>query len=67
MFSNFLRFIHFADSPSIFDNGTDVKEICKVLCKELLKLEVLFRVNKLSFNITKNIFMMFYNLKCEMI
>ena len=62
--SEILSYILFADDTNIFYTGDDIYEICNILSNELKKLDIWFRVNKLSLNVSKTNFIVFSNLKC---
>ena len=47
--------IIFADDPTFFYSGNDLKEVCKTISDELDKLSIWFQVNRF-FKYRKNIF-----------
>ena len=55
--SEILKFVLFADDTNLFASGTDLKQLCDVINEELIKINVWFRVNKLSLNVSKTNFM----------
>ena len=57
--SKLLELILFADDTNIFLSGSDYASICNILNVELNKLNVWFRVNKLSLNISKTNYIIF--------
>ena len=59
--SRVLSFILFANDTTVLVSGNNVKKLKNVLCVELDKLNVWFRANKLSLNVTKTNFMIFAN------
>ena len=63
--SKILNFILFADDTNIFLSGSNLTDLCNVMSNELKKLDVWFRVNKLSLNVSKTNFMVFGNKKNE--
>ncbi len=63
--SNILNFILFADDTNIFQSGPCINDLCKSVSKELAKLNIWFRVNKLSLNINKTNFIIFTNNKIK--
>ena len=42
-----------------------MKEVCETMSHELDKLNIWFRANKLSLNVSKTNFMIFSNKKCD--
>ena len=58
--SNILKFVLFADDTNIFCSGKDINQLSKLLCIELDKLNIWFAVNKLSLNVSKTNFMIFF-------
>ena len=56
-----LKFVLFADDTNLFASGNNVETLCAMINKELEYLDVWFRVNKLSLNLTKTSFMVFAN------
>ena len=63
--STTLKSILFADDTNIFHTGDDLKEVCETMSHELDKLNRWFRANKLSLNVSKTNFMIFFNKKCD--
>ena len=63
--SKILNFILFADDTYIFLSGSNLTDLCNIMSNELKKLDVWFRVNKLSLNVSKTNFMVFGNKKNE--
>ena len=61
--SNILNFILYVDDTNIFLSGNDLPELCSDMCNELKKLDLWFKVNKLSLNVSKTNFMVFGNKK----
>ena len=59
--SDLLKFVLFADDTNLFASGTDIKQLCVEINKELSKINVWFNVNKLSLNISKTNFILFKN------
>ena len=59
--SRVLSLTLFADDTTVLVSGNDVEKLKNVLCVELDKLNVWFRANKLSLNVTKTNFMIFAN------
>ena len=57
--SNILKFILFADDTNVFYSDKNIKNLIVVLNKELIKLSLWFKVNKLSLNILKTNFILF--------
>ena len=47
-----LNFILFADDTNIFLSGEKITDLCKILTNELKGLDIWFKVNKLSLNIS---------------
>ena len=56
-----MKFVIFADDTNLFASGTDIKQLCVEINKELSKINVWFNVNKLSLNISKTNFILFKN------
>ena len=54
MCSKLLRVILLADDRNIFYSDTNIDCCLKILNKELIYLDELFKLNKLSLNLTKN-------------
>ena len=63
--SKILNFILFADDTNIFLSGKKLIDVCNLLTNELKSLDVWFKVNKLSLNVSKTNFMVFGNKKNE--
>ena len=59
--SSILKLILFADDSNIFYSGKDVNNICHIMTEELRKINVWFKVNKLSLNVSKTNYMLFGN------
>ena len=57
--SNVLLPILFADDTSVFLEGTNVNEMCKIMNDELKQLRLWLQINKLSLNIDKTQYMLF--------
>ena len=56
-----LNLILFADDTNIFYSGKDVYNICHIMTEELRKINVWFKVHKLSLNVSKTNDMLFGN------
>ena len=54
-----LKLILFADDTNLFRSGYKLDELCKEISIELSKLNLWFKVNKLSLNVSKTNFMVF--------
>ena len=63
--SKLLKYILFADDTNIFCTGKNIQDVCELLNNELKKLDIWFRVNKLSLNVLKTNFMFFSNTSTE--
>ena len=63
--SNFLKFVLFADDANLFASGDNIISLCEEINIELLKINMWFKVNKLSLNLSKTNFMVFSNRKVE--
>ena len=61
--SDVLKLVLFADDTNIFCSGKNLTTLCETVSRELDKLNVWFRVNKLSLNISKTNFIIFGNRK----
>ena len=61
--SKCLNIILFVDDTSIFYSTRTIVDIAGTVNKELEKLDIWFRVNKLSLNVNKTNFIMFTNKK----
>ena len=61
--SNVLKLVLFADDTNIFCSGKNLTSLCETVSQELDKLNIWFRVNKLSLNISKTNFIIFGNRK----
>ena len=61
--SKLLNIILFADDTSIFYSTRNIMDIACTVNNELEKLDIWFRVNKLSLNVNKTNFIMFTNKK----
>ena len=61
--SNLLNIILFADVTGIFYSTRNIVDITCIVNNELEKLDIWFRVNKLSLNVNKTNFIMFANKK----
>ena len=59
--SDLLHFIIFADDTNIFYLNDDPDTLVKVVNEELCKLNMWFKINKLSLNVSKSNFMVFGN------
>ena len=59
--SQILRFLLFADDTNIFISGKDLSVLFRTLDSELMKLSDWFRANRLSLNISKTHYIIFYN------
>ena len=59
-----MNFILFADDTNIFFSGKSLDEVCNIMSCELKKLDVWFKVNKLSLNVSKTNYMVFSKNKC---
>ena len=57
--SNLLQFILFADDTNLFFSSTNINDLIAIVNRELDKLAVWFRANKLSLNIDKTNFILF--------
>ena len=57
--SDKLKFILFADDTNVFVSGKNIKNVCDVLNKELENMNIWFKVNKLSLNVSKTNYMIF--------
>ena len=57
--SKILNFILFADDTNIFLSGKNLLEDCNIMTNELKKLDIWFKVNKLSLNVGKTNYMVF--------
>ena len=64
--SKLLHFIIFADDTNIFYLHNDPVELIRVVNKELVKLNIWFKINKLSLNVDKSNYMLFGK-KCSQI
>ena len=64
MYLKLLNLILFADDTNLFRSGRDINSLCKEVSKELDKLKIWFRVNKLSLNVLKTNFILFSGRKC---
>ena len=63
--SEMFTFILFAGDTNICCTGKDLKEICDTLSQELKRLDVWFKVNKLSLNVSKTNFIVFSNIRYD--
>ena len=61
--SDVLKLVLFADDTNIFCSGKNLTALCETVSQELDKLNIWFRVNKLSLNISKTNFIIFGNRK----
>ncbi len=59
--SKFLKFVLFADDTNLFTSGRDIESLCEVVNVELAKINLWFKLNKLSLNISKTNFIIFSN------
>ena len=59
--SKILRFVLFADDTNLFSSGRDLDVLCHSINEELKKLNLWFKVNKLSLNLSKTNYMIFSN------
>jgi len=57
--SDVLKCILFADDTNLFYTGNNIDDMCNVMSSELEKLNLWFKVNKLSLNVKKTNFMLF--------
>ena len=51
--SEFLKFVLFAEDTNLFASGDNIVSLCNEINKELYKINVWFRINKLSLNLNK--------------
>ena len=51
--SKLLKFILFADDTNLFRSSDNLEQLCHVVSAKLNKLNIWFKVNKLSLNIDK--------------
>ena len=56
-----LNFVLFNDDTYLFASGNNVETLCAMINKELEYLDIWFRVDELSLNLTKTSFMVFAN------
>ena len=56
-----MKFIIFADDTTILCSGKNVRNVQDKLNRELIKVNSWFQTNKLSLNISKTSYMVFYN------
>ena len=63
--SEILKFVLFADDTNLFISGNNVEYLCKQINNELAKINLWFKLNKLSLNISKTNFMIFSNNSLE--
>ena len=54
-----LNFILFADDTNIFLSGKNLLEVCNTMTNDLKKLDIWFKVNKLSLNVDKTNYIAF--------
>lgn len=57
--SEFIKFILFADDTNLFMSGKDIQLLSETLNRELIELNIWFKVNKLSLNVKKTNFIVF--------
>ena len=57
--SDVLNMILFADDTNLFKSGRDLAVLCQEMSEELDKLNIWFRVNKLSLSVAKTNFILF--------
>ena len=57
--SKLLKTILFADDTNLFRSSSDLQKLCHDVSKELGKLNIWFKVNKLSLNVAKTNFIVF--------
>ena len=57
--SKLVKYVLFADDTNIFKSGDNVQKLCNELSIELGRLNVWFKANKLSLNVSKTQFMVF--------
>lgn len=63
--SKILRFILFADDTNIFASGNDLQQLCQIVTLELKHVNMWFKQNKLSLNLSKSKMMIFGNSNTE--
>ena len=63
MCPNFLKLILFADDTNLFRSSDNLQQLCREVSVELNKLNVMFKVNKLSLNVDKTNFIIFFRKK----
>ena len=56
--SQFLKFVLFADDTNIFASGYNINELCERINQELININIWFKVNKLSLNLSKTNFIL---------
>ena len=49
--SNFFKVVLFADDTNLFASGIDMEELRRKINEELVRLDLWFRLNKLSLNV----------------
>ena len=59
--SEFLKFVLFADDTNLFASGDNIETLCNDINRELNKINIWFKINKLSLNLNKTNFMVFSN------
>ena len=59
--SKMLKFILFADDTNLFYSHTNIKDLFKTVNQELAHINEWFKANKLSLNISKTKYVLFYN------
>ena len=57
--SKLLKVILFADDTNLFRSSDNLQQLCREVSVELNKLNVWFKVNKLSLNVDKTNFIIF--------
>ena len=60
-----IKLIIFADETNLFCTSKDIVSLSVTICNELMKLEKWFALNKLSLNISKRNYMIFYKSQNE--
>ena len=57
--SQFLKFVLFADDTNLFASGNNMHDLCERINQELIKVNIWFKINKLSLNLSKTNFILF--------
>ena len=54
-----LQFVLFAEDTNLLASNNDLNSLCEAINEEVLKTDVWFKINKLSLNVKRTIFMIF--------